>query len=190
MKSNETLAAERYLYDLLLRDKLSIYGCHEVTVGIEPLRKGREIVDFLTYDNKNVFRAYEIKVTKQDLKSSAKLSFVGHYNYLVMTEDLYEEVKNTNLIPFNIGIVIVGKGVIKKSGRKTLSMSDLIVKFLHWVSRDCCKNTNSGLRLKLQKGFNSWVGIPFKTSDFYDFYDNFGNGINHDFAVGTANSMV
>lgn len=68
--------------------------------------------------------------------------------------------------------------------------SDLIVKFLHWVSRDCCKNPNSRLRIKLQKGFNSWVGIPFKTSDFYDFYDNFGNGINHDFAVGTANSMV
>ncbi|MDE9913700.1 hypothetical protein O0H30_04380, partial [Staphylococcus pseudintermedius] len=101
-------------------------GCHEVTIGIEPLKKGREIVDFLTYDSKNVFRAYEIKVTKEDLKSTAKLSFVGHYNYLVLTEELYEEVKDTNLIPFNVGLVVVGKGVIKKSGRKTLSMSDNI----------------------------------------------------------------
>ncbi|ELD8082265.1 hypothetical protein QI876_000743, partial [Staphylococcus pseudintermedius] len=84
------------------------------------------IVDFLTYDSKNVFRAYEIKVTKEDLKSTAKLSFVGHYNYLVLTEELYEEVKDTNLIPFNVGLVVVGKGVIKKSGRKTLSMSDNI----------------------------------------------------------------
>ncbi|HCT0501512.1 TPA: hypothetical protein K8016_000333, partial [Staphylococcus pseudintermedius] len=103
-----------------------VYGCHEVTIGIEPLKKGREIVDFLTYDSKNVFRAYEIKVTKEDLKSTAKLSFVGHYNYLVLTEELYEEVKDTNLIPFNVGLVVVGKGVIKKSGRKTLSMSDNI----------------------------------------------------------------
>ncbi|HHW5060917.1 hypothetical protein ACEUW3_07640 [Staphylococcus pseudintermedius] len=126
MKSNETIAAERYLYNLLLKDKLNVYGCHEVTIGIEPLKKGREIVDFLTYDTKNVFRAYEIKVTKEDLKSTAKLSFVGHYNYLVLTEKLYKEVKDTNLIPFNIGIIIVGKGVIKKSGRKTLSMSDNI----------------------------------------------------------------
>ncbi|EGQ3560718.1 hypothetical protein JL917_12035 [Staphylococcus pseudintermedius] len=126
MKSDNTLAAERYLYNLLLKGKLNVYGCHEVTIGIEPLKKGREIVDFLTYDSKNVFRAYEIKVTKEDLKSTAKLSFVGHYNYLVLTKELYEEVKDTNLIPFNVGLVVVGKGVIKKSGRKTLSMSDNI----------------------------------------------------------------
>ncbi|EMB9430015.1 hypothetical protein U9W54_001767 [Staphylococcus pseudintermedius] len=126
MKSDNTLAAERYLYNLLLKGKLNVYGCHKVTIGIEPLKKGREIVDFLTYDSKNVFRAYEIKVTKEDLKSTAKLSFVGHYNYLVLTEELYEEVKDTNLIPFNVGLVVVGKGVIKKSGRKTLSMSDNI----------------------------------------------------------------
>ncbi len=126
VKSDNTLAAERYLYNLLLKGKLNVYGCHEVTIGIEPLKKGREIVDFLTYDSKNVFRAYEIKVTKEDLKSTAKLSFVGHYNYLVLTEELYEEVKDTNLIPFNVGLVVVGKGVIKKSGRKTLSMSDNI----------------------------------------------------------------
>ncbi|HDK5672101.1 TPA: hypothetical protein PTB90_002429 [Staphylococcus pseudintermedius] len=111
---------------MLLKGKLNVYGCHEVTIGIEPLKKGREIVDFLTYDSKNVFRAYEIKVTKEDLKSTAKLSFVGHYNYLVLTEELYEEVKDTNLIPFNVGLVVVGKGLIKKSGRKTLSMSDNI----------------------------------------------------------------
>ncbi|EHT3659288.1 TPA: hypothetical protein I1769_002140 [Staphylococcus pseudintermedius] len=126
MKSDNTLAAERYLYNLLLKGKLNVYGCHEVTIGIEPLKKGREIVDFLTYDSKNVFRAYEIKVTKEDLKSTAKLSFVGHYNYLVLTEELYEEVKDTDLLPFNVGIIIVGEGLIKKSGRKTLSMSDNI----------------------------------------------------------------
>ncbi|EGQ2773823.1 TPA: hypothetical protein REA95_001564 [Staphylococcus pseudintermedius] len=143
MKSNKTIAAERYLYNLLLKGKLNVYGCHEVTIGIEPLRKGREIVDFLTYDSKNVFRAYEIKVTKEDLKSTAKLSFVGHYNYLVLTEELYEEVKDTNLIPFNVGLVVVGKGVIKKSGRKTLNMSDnikLLESLMRSLNRENKKN--------------------------------------------------
>ncbi|HAR6070482.1 TPA: hypothetical protein I1657_002306 [Staphylococcus pseudintermedius] len=143
MKSNKTIAAERYLYNLLLKGKLNVYGCHEVTIGIEPLKKGREIVDFLTYDSKNVFRAYEIKVTKEDLKSNAKLSFVGHYNYLVLTEELYEEVKDTNLIPFNVGLVVVGKGVIKKSGRKTLNMSDnikLLESLMRSLNRENKKN--------------------------------------------------
>ncbi|EOE6794381.1 hypothetical protein ACKSXY_002252, partial [Staphylococcus pseudintermedius] len=126
-----------------LKGKLNVYGCHEVTIGIEPLKKGREIVDFLTYDSKNVFRAYEIKVTKEDLKSTAKLSFVGHYNYLVLTEELYEEVKDTNLIPFNVGLVVVGKGVIKKSGRKTLNMSDnikLLESLMRSLNRENKKN--------------------------------------------------
>ncbi|EJA1888684.1 hypothetical protein MWQ97_001916 [Staphylococcus pseudintermedius] len=143
MKSNKTIAAERYLYNLLLKGKLNVYGCHEVTIGIEPLKKGREIVDFLTYDSKNVFRAYEIKVTKEDLKSTAKLSFVGHYNYLVLTEELYKEVKDTNLIPFNVGLVVVGKGVIKKSGRKTLNMSDnikLLESLMRSLNRENKKN--------------------------------------------------
>lgn len=143
MKSNKTIAAERYLYNLLLKGKLNVYGCHEVTIGIELLKKGREIVDFLTYDSKNVFRAYEIKVTKEDLKSTAKLSFVGHYNYLVLTEELYEEVKDTNLIPFNVGLVVVGKGVIKKSGRKTLNMSDnikLLESLMRSLNRENKKN--------------------------------------------------
>ncbi|MDF0103297.1 hypothetical protein O0K26_07815, partial [Staphylococcus pseudintermedius] len=116
---------------------------HEVTIGIEPLKKGREIVDFLTYDSKNVFRAYEIKVTKEDLKSNAKLSFVGHYNYFVLPRQLYEEVKGTDLLPFNVGIVIIGEGLIKKSGRKTLSMSDnikLLESLMRSLNRENKKN--------------------------------------------------
>ncbi|EGQ0369472.1 hypothetical protein [Staphylococcus pseudintermedius] len=143
MKSNKTIAAERYLYNLLLKGKLNVYGCHEVTIGIEPLKKGREIVDFLTYDSKNVFRAYEIKVTKEDLKSNAKLSFVGHYNYFVLPRQLYEEVKGTGLLPFNVGIVIIGEGLIKKSGRKTLSMSDnikLLESLMRSLNRENKKN--------------------------------------------------
>ncbi|BAS51401.1 hypothetical protein [Staphylococcus aureus] len=88
-------------------------------------------MDFLTYDTRNIFRAYEIKVSKADLKSSAKLSFVGHYNYLVLPRNLYEEVKYTDLSSIlkqeNVGIVIIGEGIIRKSGRKTLTMGDNVM---------------------------------------------------------------
>ena len=64
----------------------------------------------------------------------AKLSFVGHYNYLVLPSKLFEEVKDTILMPFEVGIVIIGKGIVKKSNRKTISMSDNI-KLLESLTR-------------------------------------------------------
>ncbi|HGO3489417.1 TPA: hypothetical protein ACK01R_002423 [Staphylococcus aureus] len=128
MKSIATLEAEQYLYDSLIIDKMGMCGCHEVVIGRKPLTHGREIVDFLTYDTRNIFRAYEIKVSKADLKSSAKLSFVGHYNYLVLPRNLYEEVKYTDLSSIlKLGIVIIGEGIIRKSGRKTLTMGDNVM---------------------------------------------------------------
>ena len=51
---------------------------------------GHERLDFLSYDAKeNIFRCYEIKVTMEDLRSDAKLSWCGHYNYLVISKVLY-----------------------------------------------------------------------------------------------------
>ncbi|HDF2935096.1 TPA: hypothetical protein PC496_000760 [Clostridioides difficile] len=129
-KTVATKEAEQFLYDYFVKDKIGVYGCHEVTIGVKPLKKGREIVDYLTYDTKNIFRAYEIKVSKEDLKSRSTLSFVGHYNYIVLPRELYNEVQHTDLEPLlksgNVGVVIIGEGVIKKSGRKTLAMSDNI----------------------------------------------------------------
>ncbi|EGQ0310510.1 TPA: hypothetical protein ACJHHG_002341 [Staphylococcus pseudintermedius] len=153
MKSIATIEAEQYLYESLLRDELNVYGCHEVTIGLSPIKKGREIVDFLTYDTNNVFRAYEIKVTKEDLKSNAKLSFVGHYNYFVLPRQLYEEVKGTNLLSFNVGIVIIGEDVIKKSGRKTLSMSDnikLLESLMQSLHRENMKNITVSISRRLE----------------------------------------
>ena len=42
------------------------------------------------------WRCYELKVTKADFRSTAKPSFVGHYNYFVLPSKLYEEVKLRN----------------------------------------------------------------------------------------------
>lgn len=70
-------------------DKMGYFGCFEVTVGWY----GQEIVDFITYETNGEFRCYEIKTSKADFYSSAKLSFIGDFNYYVMPTELYEELR-------------------------------------------------------------------------------------------------
>lgn len=50
------------------------------------------------------WRCYELKVTKADFRSTAKLSFVGHLNYFVLPQALYEQVKEE--IPVHIGVLL------------------------------------------------------------------------------------
>lgn len=69
--------------------KMGVFGCFEVSIGWD----SREIVDFITYKTNNEFRCYEIKVSKSDFHSKAKLSFVGDYNYYVMPVTLYQELR-------------------------------------------------------------------------------------------------
>lgn len=101
---------EKLLKNLFYQtQKRAMFGCHEVTIGYS----GNERVDFMTYDTKGIFRCYEIKSCKEDFYSDAKWSFVGHYNYFVMTYDVYEQVKHD--IPPHIGVYIDGKRSIKKA---------------------------------------------------------------------------
>jgi len=107
MKRADTLELENALHKQTKEKR--IYGCEEITIGFANNGHGNEIVDFMTMDSKGVLKCYEIKVTLQDLKSSAKKSFYGHYNYLVASKELYEQVKNfSQYIPSDVGI-IVGK---------------------------------------------------------------------------------
>ena len=64
-----------------------VYGAFEVVCGTT-LGYGKEFVDFMTMDSQNVFRCYEIKVSKSDLRSPAAWSFYGDYNYFVVPEEL------------------------------------------------------------------------------------------------------
>lgn len=50
------------------------------------------------------WRCYELKVTKADFRSKAKLSFIGHYNYFVLPQALYEAVKEE--VPAEIGVLV------------------------------------------------------------------------------------
>ena len=67
------------------------YGCFEVSIGVGWNANG--IVDFITYDSKGEFRCYEIKVSKSDFHSKAKLSFHGDFNYYVMPFSLLYELR-------------------------------------------------------------------------------------------------
>lgn len=111
MKTEKTYKLENKIYNAT--KKTGVFGCFEVTIGFF----GKERVDYMTYDTKGIFRCYEIKVSKNDFHSNAKLSFVGHYNYYVLTRKLYKEVKNE--IPDWIGIY-VGENLVKSPKKQNI----------------------------------------------------------------------
>lgn len=104
-KTQQTIDLEKALY--VNTAKQGVFGCFEVTIGWF----GSERVDYITIDTKDIVRCYEIKVTKADFHSKAKNTFLGEFNYYVMSDELYEQVKCE--IPEHIG-VHNGYKVIKK----------------------------------------------------------------------------
>ncbi|MQS89842.1 hypothetical protein [Companilactobacillus mishanensis] len=101
MKTKLTRNLESTLYQYCYEQ--GAYVVEEVSM---PDKKG--IVDTLSYqqlpDGQIEWRCYELKVTKNDFHSKAKLSFIGNYNYFVLTQKLFEEVKDE--IPNHIGVLI------------------------------------------------------------------------------------
>jgi len=80
----------------------------------------------MTYDTKGIWRFYEIKVSKSDFYSSAKKTFLGHFNYFVMPAVLYEEVKND--IPPGIGVITEGIYSTKKAKKQDLLVDEKVLK--------------------------------------------------------------
>lgn len=105
-KRKETLEIEEKLRYMCQKRRL--FGCEEVTIGFYHNGHGDEIVDFCTMDTHGIIRCYEIKVTLSDLKSKAKKSWYGHYNYLFVTSELYGKIyKNlSDYIPDYVGVAI------------------------------------------------------------------------------------
>lgn len=114
--------------------KIGTFSCFEVTIGFS----GNERVDFMTLNTKNVWRCYEIKASISDFRSKAKKTFVGHYNYFVLTNELYELVKNE--IPSHIGVYVYGT-CVKKAKKQELTVSDDVLRFsmIRSLSRDATK---------------------------------------------------
>lgn len=118
-KTELTLKLEREIWEAT--HKQGVFCCFEVTIGWF----GLERVDYMTYDTEGMFRCYEIKVSKSDFHSKAHNTFIGHYNYYVVTNELYEEVKDE--IPQHIGVYIGGR-CEKRSKRQELSVDEQILK--------------------------------------------------------------
>lgn len=119
MKTEQTLSLEKAIRKATR--KTGVFGCFEVTIGFF----GKERVDYMTYDTKGIFRCYEIKVSKADFHSDAKKSFVGHYNYYVLTRELYDEVENE--IPDGIG-VYVGGCCVKNPKRQDIGLKTYTIR--------------------------------------------------------------
>lgn len=101
MKTKLTKNLESTLYQYCLEQ--DAYVVEEVSM---PEKKG--IVDTLSYrqlpNGEIEWRCFELKITKNDFHSKAKLSFIGNYNYFVLTQKLFEEVREE--IPDHIGVLI------------------------------------------------------------------------------------
>ncbi len=138
-----------------------MFGCFEVTIGFG----GKERIDYMTYDTKGIWRCYEIKVSKADFHSKAKKTFLGHFNYYVMTKELYEEVKDE--IPKHIGVYI-GNSFKKKAQKQELGIDEQVLKnsMIRSLYREFEKQYKSGcpsIVETLNKRVNYYKG---KASDY------------------------
>jgi hypothetical protein len=136
-KTDLTLELEREIW--AATHKQGVFGCFEVTIGWW----GKERVDYITYDTKGIWRCYEIKVSKSDFRSKAANTFIGHYNYYVMPQELFEEVRDE--IPSHIG-VYVNKACVKNPKRQELAADEQVLKdsLIRSLSREFTKQYRSG----------------------------------------------
>lgn len=125
-KTEQTLELEQQIYKAT--QKTGVFCCFEVTIGFRKDYTRKEIqprVDYVTYDTKGTWRCYEIKVSKADFYSKAEHTFVGHYNYYVMPQELYEQVKED--IPAHVG-VYAGQTCIKNPKKQELGVPEDLLK--------------------------------------------------------------
>lgn len=148
MKTDLTREIESRFIDFLYDNKYEL-AVQECSLGIGG-RYG--IVDILSYHGKSVsngrgrprtrsvtWRCYEIKTSKQDFYSPHKWTFVGDYNYFVVPEDLYHEIKDD--IPKGIGCYVYnglrnGFTSTKKASRKKKPLSDSQIMHDYLVSNN------------------------------------------------------
>ena len=144
-------------------NQLGVSGCREVKIGTHKTKSfltgEQEFVDYMTITSDGEIDCYEIKSSMNDLKSSARLSFLGHRNFLVLPSDLYEQVATERwflekLENHSIGIIVLEENnklrLLKKCKKKKLSIGTqtlLLESFARSAARDANKlyeleNTN------------------------------------------------
>lgn len=169
-KRQETLELE----ETLIKDtqQKRVYGCEEVTIGFYSNGHGNEVVDFMTMNSQGIIKCYEIKVTLQDLKSDAKKSWYGHFNYLVVSNELYKQVKGdfSQYIPDYVG-VIKGNSLSseRRCKRREISqdqaemLKESLVRSMYWKMIKYCNASD----LKEQKKLNQKIRKLEKDREYY-----------------------
>ena len=160
-KTQLTLDMEEALYFYCLEQS-------EIVVEEVSTPDSQGIVDTLACraraDGTYEWRCYELKASKSDFKSGAKISFIGHYNYYCMPKALYHAVKED--IPKHAGAMVylphdnreendfLAKGslsIVKKATKQELLVDDnqLMMAFLHSLFREVrkAKKLEKGLQL-------------------------------------------
>ena len=126
-----------------IREELSdFFGCPEVTIGWY----GHQRVDYMTMDSKEIFRCFEIKISKSDFLSKHGHNFVGNYNYYVMPKELFLKIEGE--IPKEIGVYIwngIYLSLVKRAKRKELEVNKDILKnsLIRSLYREFRKSVNS-----------------------------------------------
>lgn len=151
MKSKLTLEIENNLMRRL--NSVNKFNCHEVGI-VKKIKKPSkwdntklvdkfeiEICDFMSYEqDTDIFRCYEIKISKQDFYSKAKKTFVGNYNYYVMPKELYKQVKKD--IPDDVGVLDKYIFCLKKPKKVKLKedKTKLLISMLKSLNRENYKS--------------------------------------------------
>ena len=156
MKSNLTKHIEYILFKHT--NKLGVSGCREVKIGTHKTKSfltgEQEFVDYMTITTDGEIDCYEIKSSMDDLKSSARLSFLGNRNFLVLPHSLYRQVDTQpwflgKLENHSIGVITIHEKdqlqLTKKCKKKKISIGTqvlLLESFARSAARDAGKLYN------------------------------------------------
>jgi hypothetical protein len=153
---------------------MGTFLCMECTIGFNSKTKIKQRVDMMSYNTKGEWRCFEIKISKADFHSKCHNTFVGHYNYYVLTKELYEQVKDE--IPSHIGVYI-GNYSVKKAKRQELGVSEDILKssMIRSLYREVEKQFKSGDEsevAKLNRSVNRYKSERNKYKKLYEDLSN------------------
>ncbi|MBO0440776.1 hypothetical protein [Candidatus Enterococcus ikei] len=185
MKTSLTIQMEEVLY----------YYCREngdIVVEEVTMPETQGIVDTLscrlTADNQFEWRCYELKVSKADFRSKAKLSFIGNYNYFVLPQALFEKVKEE--IPSHIGVMVYHQYISadeqklpgyftieKKPQRQALLVNEqeLLFRLISAQAREVGKAKQTARGLRVFPTDRLYNELKKRQPD----YDLFGGGVNY-----------
>ena len=123
MKTEQTKDLEKRLFKYLQgMGKYCVFEC-QLSDYLTFSRTKAGIVDCICINTKETVYCYEIKVTKSDFHSSHGHNFYGNFNYYVLTQELFEEIKDE--VPKDIGVLINYENTlksVKKAKRKELTI--------------------------------------------------------------------